>query len=165
MDVSCGFPPGPDVVDHAVLAESLGYRRAWLYDSPVLYGDVWVALARVAERTERIGLGPAVLIPNLRHVLAQASAIATLEGLAPGADGGGDRHRLHRARALGQKALPWRFVEDYVRTLRALLRGRDRGGRRGDGADDPGDGLPTDRAGRGPDPRRRQRAQGAQGRA
>ncbi len=123
MDVSCAFPPGPDVVEHAVLAESLGYRRAWLYDSPALYPDVWVTLARVAERTDRIGLGPAVLIPSLRHVLAQAAAIATLEGLAPGrtvaAIGTGFTGRM----ALGQKPLPWRDVEWYVRSLRALLRG------------------------------------------
>ncbi len=123
MDVSCAFPPGPDVVEHAVLAESLGYQRAWLYDSPALYPDVWVTLARVAERTDRIGLGPAVLIPSLRHVLAQAAAIATLEGLAPGrtvaAIGTGFTGRM----ALGQKPLPWRDVEWYVRSLRALLRG------------------------------------------
>jgi 5,10-methylenetetrahydromethanopterin reductase len=29
-------------------AEELGYTRAWAFDSPALYGDVWVALARAA---------------------------------------------------------------------------------------------------------------------
>lgn len=123
MDISCGFPASGDAVEYAVLAESLGYRRAWVYDSPALYGDVWITLARMADRTERIGLGPAVLIPNLRHVLVQASAIATLESLAPGrtvaAIGTGFTGRM----ALGQKALPWSDVEAYIRSLRALLRG------------------------------------------
>jgi 5,10-methylenetetrahydromethanopterin reductase len=123
MDVSCAFPPGPDVVEHAVVAESLGYERAWLYDSPALYPDVWVTLARVAERTDRIGLGPAVLIPSLRHVLAQAMAIATLETLAPGrtvaAVGTGFTGRM----ALGQRPLRWAAVEEYLRQLRALLAG------------------------------------------
>jgi 5,10-methylenetetrahydromethanopterin reductase len=123
VEVSCAFPPGPDVIEHAVLAEWLGYKRAWLYDSPALYPDVWVTLARVAERTERIGLGPAVLIPSLRHVLVQASAIATLESVAPGravaAIGTGFTGRM----ALGQKPLPWAEVDRYVRQLRALLRG------------------------------------------
>jgi 5,10-methylenetetrahydromethanopterin reductase len=123
VDISCAFPPGPDVVEHAVLAESLGYERAWLYDSPALYPDVWVALARVAEHTDSIGLGPAVLVPSLRHVLTQAAAIATLESLAPGrtvaAIGTGFTGRM----ALGQRPLPWRDVEEYVRSLRALLRG------------------------------------------
>jgi 5,10-methylenetetrahydromethanopterin reductase len=123
VEVSCAFPPGPSVVEHAALAESLGYERAWLYDSPALYPDVWVSLARVAEHTDRIGLGPAVLVPSLRHVLVQATAIATLEGLAPGrtvaAVGTGFTGRM----ALGQRPLPWAEVEEYVRQLRALLRG------------------------------------------
>jgi len=123
MDISCALPPGPAVVDHAVLAEQLGYRRCWIYDSPALYPDVWVTLARIAERTSRIVLGPGVLVPNLRHVLTQASAIATLEMLAPErtvvAIGTGFTGRM----AMGQPALRWPFVERYVRQLRALLRG------------------------------------------
>ncbi len=123
LDISCGFPPAPDVVDHIRVAEQLGYRRAWLYDSPALYEDVWVHLCRAAEQTERIGLGPAVLIPSLRHPLATASAIATLERLAPGravaAIGTGFTGRL----AMGRKALPWSFVRRYVEQLRALLAG------------------------------------------
>ena len=31
MDLSCAFPPGPDVVDHVRLAEELGYRRPALF--------------------------------------------------------------------------------------------------------------------------------------
>ena len=83
MQISCAFPPGPHVVDHIVEAERLGYERAWLFDSPALYGDIWVIAALAAQRTTRIALGPAVLVPNLRHPLTQASAIATLEQLAP----------------------------------------------------------------------------------
>ncbi|MGZ4274846.1 MAG: LLM class flavin-dependent oxidoreductase, partial [Solirubrobacteraceae bacterium] len=41
------------------LAEQLGYGRAWLYDTPQQSPDVWMTLALAAERTERIGLGPA----------------------------------------------------------------------------------------------------------
>src|SRR5579884_4283101 len=84
MEISCAFATSLDTPDHIVLAEQLGYRRAWCYDSPALYPDVWVTLALAAERTSRIGLGPSVLIPSLRHVLTNASAIATLEHLAPG---------------------------------------------------------------------------------
>ncbi len=115
--------PGPGVVEKARAAERLGYRRAWVSDSPACYGDVWMALALVADGTDSIGLGPAVLVPSLRHVVTQASAIATLEGLAPGravaAIGTGFTGRM----ALGQRALPWREVAEYLRALRALLRG------------------------------------------
>jgi hypothetical protein len=53
MDISCAFPPSLTIVQQVVLAERLGYRRAWVYDSPAFYGDVWVLLARAAERTTR----------------------------------------------------------------------------------------------------------------
>ena len=76
MEISCGLAPSLAVVEHAQLAETLGYDRVWLYDSPALYLDIWVSLGRIAERTDRIGLGTAVLVPSLRGVVATAAAIA-----------------------------------------------------------------------------------------
>lgn len=123
MQISCAFPPGPDVVAHAQLAESLGYERVWLYDSPVLYGDVWVHLARVATATSRIGLGPAVLVPNLRHPVTQAAAIATVAELAPGrlavAIGTGFTARM----AMGQRPLTWAETRTYIAQVKGLLEG------------------------------------------
>jgi 5,10-methylenetetrahydromethanopterin reductase len=123
MKLSCAFPAAIRHLDDAVTAEALGYENVWFYDSPALYEDVWMVLALAAERTARVGLGPAVLVPDLRHVLVTASAIATLEELAPGrvhvAVGTGFTGRM----VLGQRPLPWSFVERYVEDLRALLRG------------------------------------------
>jgi len=123
VQISCAFPPGPFVIDHIVEAERLGYERAWLFDSPALYSDIWMIAALAAQRTSRIGLGPAVLVPNLRHPLTQASAIATLEQLAPGravaAIGTGFTGRM----AMGQKPLTWAWTRRYIEQLRALLRG------------------------------------------
>ena len=82
FDLSCAFATSMTTPDHVAVAESLGYRRAWLYDSPALYPDVWVMLARCADRTSTIGLGPGVLIPSLRHPMTNAAAIATLVELA-----------------------------------------------------------------------------------
>jgi 5,10-methylenetetrahydromethanopterin reductase len=123
LEISAAFPPGPDVVEHARVAEDLGYERVWLYDSPALYPDVWVALAQVAEATERVAIGPAVLVPGLRHPLTQASAIATLAGIAPGrvvvAIGTGFTGRM----ALGQRALPWADTRTYIAQVKGLLEG------------------------------------------
>src|SRR5215212_1792314 len=123
MDISCAFATGPQTPEHIALAERLGYRRAWCYDSPALYPDVWITLALAAQRTERIGLGPGVLVPSLRHPMTNAAAVATLAGLAPGrvavALGSGFTGRY----ILGKRPLPWAFVEEYVAALRALLRG------------------------------------------
>jgi 5,10-methylenetetrahydromethanopterin reductase len=123
LQISCAFPPGPDVVAHAQVAEELGYERVWLYDSPALYPDVWVTLAQVAEHTKRVQIGPAVLVPGLRHPLTQASAIATLEAIAPGrvvvAIGTGFTGRM----ALGQRAMPWADTRTYIAQVRGLLEG------------------------------------------
>src|SRR3954471_11949087 len=125
VTLSAAFATSMDTPEHVRIAESLGYERAWLYDSPALYPDVWVALALAAERTSTIGLGPAVLVPSLRHPMTNAAAIATLCALASGrvaiALGAGFTGRY----VLGQKPMRWTDVGDYVRTLRALLRGED----------------------------------------
>jgi len=125
LDVSAAFAPGRDTPDHVALAEQLGFRRAWVYDSPALYADVWMTLARAADRTDRIGLGPAVLVPSLRHPMVNAAAIASLEDVAPGrvtvAVGAGFTGR----HVLGQRAMRWAEVQDYVAALRGLLRGEE----------------------------------------
>ena len=123
MDVSCAFPPVPSTPDHVALAERLGYRRAWVYDTPALQLDVWMTLARAAERTRRIELGPGVLIPSLRHVLVTAAAVATLVDLAPGRVNVGVGSGFTGRLAMGQRPNPWTAVDRYVRDRRALLAG------------------------------------------
>lgn len=123
MKISCGLAPGLDSVRHAQLAESLGYDRVWLYDSPGIYLDVWATLGRLAERTESIGLGTAVLVPSLRNVAATASAIATVEAAAPGRLACGFGTGATARWALGQPALTLKETGDYIRRLRGLLRG------------------------------------------
>jgi 5,10-methylenetetrahydromethanopterin reductase len=123
MEISCAFPTALDSPEHIELAEQLGYERAWLYDTPQQSTDVWMTLALAAERTERIGLGPGVLVPSLRHPMANAAATATLEALAPGrvavAFGTGFTGR----RAMGYGAVKWAFMDAYIRAYRGLLRG------------------------------------------
>src|SRR5213595_2949651 len=78
------LPPGPRTVEYALLAENLGFRAVWCPEVPAFGPDIWVTLARIAEKTKRIKFGPAVLIPSYRHPMTQASAIATVEQMAPG---------------------------------------------------------------------------------
>jgi 5,10-methylenetetrahydromethanopterin reductase len=121
--LACSFPPSKDLPELAQAAESLGYERVWIYDSPALYGDVWVAVARVAEATDAIGVATGVAVGFLRHVMVTASAIATIEELAPGrltfAVGTG----FTGARAMGRKAMKWSDLAEYFTQLRALLHG------------------------------------------
>lgn len=123
MDVSCAFPTALDSPDHIAVAEELGYARAWVYDTPQQSPDVWMTLALAAERTERIGLGPGVLVPSLRHPMVNAAATATLAALAPGRVAVSFGTGFTGRRAMGYRALTWAFMDSYIRAYRGLLRG------------------------------------------
>jgi 5,10-methylenetetrahydromethanopterin reductase len=125
MKVSCFFAPQPDTARHIELAEQLGFHRAWCFDTPALCSDIWVALARAAERTSTIQLATGMLIPALRHVLANASAIAELAQLAPGRVSIGVATGLTGLRMLGRRRMTWKSVEQHVAALRGLLAGEE----------------------------------------
>src|SRR6266566_3353469 len=122
--LSCAFATSADSHEHARIAEELGYSRAWFYDSPALYPDVWVQLCRAAERTRRIGLGPGVLVPSLRHPIVNAAQTAALASVAPGrvsvAFGTGFVSRA----ALGKPPIHWSYMRKYIKAYRDLLAGK-----------------------------------------
>jgi len=105
MDISCAFPTTMATAEHVKIAEDLGYHRAWLYDTPQQSPDVWMILALAAAKTERIGLGPGVLTPSLRHPMVNAAATAALDALAPGRVAVGFGTGCTGGRAMGN-ALP-----------------------------------------------------------
>src|SRR5437764_15151072 len=118
MDITCAFPTTLDSPAQVALAEQLGYERAWLYDTPQQSPDVWMTLALAAERTQRIGLGPGVLVPSLRHPMVNAAATAALVALAPGrvviSFGTGFTGR----RAMGYRAITWAYLASYLSAYR-----------------------------------------------
>jgi 5,10-methylenetetrahydromethanopterin reductase len=125
MKVSCMLATEAATAVHIELAERLGYNRAYCFDTPALCADPWMTLARAADRTERIGLAPGVMVPRLRHLMTTASAIATLVALAPGRVAVGVGTGFTGARLLGQRPMRWAQVERYLVALRALLRGEE----------------------------------------
>jgi 5,10-methylenetetrahydromethanopterin reductase len=123
MEVSCAFPTALGSPEDIALAERLGYARAWVYDTPQQSPDVWMTLALAAERTARIGLGPGVLVPSLRHPMVNAAATATLADLAPGRVAVAFGTGFSGRRAMGYRAVTWAYMEAYIRAYRGLLRG------------------------------------------
>jgi 5,10-methylenetetrahydromethanopterin reductase len=123
MKVSCAFPTTMSSPEDIRIAEEIGYERAWLYDTPQQSPDVWMSLALAADRTSRIGLGPGVLVPHLRHPMTHAAATSMLASLAPGrvavAFGTGFTSR----RAMGYRAIPWSYMTAYIDAYSGLLRG------------------------------------------
>jgi 5,10-methylenetetrahydromethanopterin reductase len=84
-----------------------------------------MVLALAAARTRAIGLGPASLVPSLRHPVVTAAALATLAGLAPGRVSTAFGTGLTGRMLLGERPMRWAEVEEYVRAVRALLRGEE----------------------------------------
>ena len=71
-------PPVRRVVDLAKRAEANGFTHVWVFDSPVLWQEPFVVLARILAETERVIVGPMVTNPGTRDWTVLASTFATL---------------------------------------------------------------------------------------
>jgi probable F420-dependent oxidoreductase len=76
-----------EAIEEATLAERMGFDSVWIaehhnYDGYV--GSVFVALAAIAARTERITIGPYVLIVPFYHPVHVAEDAAMLDRIARG---------------------------------------------------------------------------------
>ena len=78
--------PNPDIDQAARLARSAENAGAqWIGIADAFWWrDVWLLLGEAASATERIELGPAMTNPYMRHRFHTASALATLQEMAPG---------------------------------------------------------------------------------
>ena len=104
-------------------AEELGYDRAWVPDSQMIWSDCYATLALAAANTRRIKIGTGVAIAGTRIAPVTAHSIATINQLAPGRTflGIGTGHTAMRV--MGQNPMPVGEFSEYLRVLRALLHG------------------------------------------
>src|SRR6266851_9789021 len=113
--------PAPRVVEAAQLAERLGYDVFWLTDSHLAGREAMTTLGALAVSTERIHLGPGVSHLAGRHASVIASAMATLDELAPGrirlGIGVGDSGPLN----LGVPRTTLKELETAIVSIRNLL--------------------------------------------
>jgi 5,10-methylenetetrahydromethanopterin reductase len=123
MQFGVSYPASFEAVEQAVLAEQLGFDTIGFFDSPALEPDVWITIANAVQATRRIRVGTQVLIPHLRHPMAQAAAIATVEGLAPGRLYVGIGTGFTGRMAMGQRPLAWSNVSRFLVEIKALLAG------------------------------------------
>jgi 5,10-methylenetetrahydromethanopterin reductase len=117
--------PVPNILESARLAERLDYDMFWVTDSHLVVREAMVILGALAASTSRIGLGPGVSHLAGRHPSVIASAMATLDELAPGrirlGFGVGDSGPLN----LGVPRTSLDDLEAAVVAIRALLRGEE----------------------------------------
>lgn len=119
FSVTPGSPLGVGV--EMAEAEALGYDRLGIWDSPALFREPWITLASVARDTSRIRLGTWVTNPVSRHPLITASAMASMEDLAPGRTylgiGAGGTGVWH----LGAREATLEGLRAYIGAIRGLL--------------------------------------------
>jgi probable F420-dependent oxidoreductase len=117
-------PPVSETVGRTVLAEENGFSHAWMWDSHVLWQDVYPIFALMAAETERIHLGTCVTNPVTRDPTVTASAMATLNEISGGRMEMGIGRGDSAQRVLGRGPVTVAHLEQACRTIRDLAEGR-----------------------------------------
>ncbi len=106
-------------------AEDLGYDRAWIPDSQMIWSDCYATLALAAQNTSRIRLGTGVAIPGTRTAPVTAHSIASINQIAPGRVflGIGTGHTAMRV--MGMQPMRIKDFREYLRVVRGLLGGEE----------------------------------------
>ena len=123
MDYGIAFPSYIDAWRDAAAAEAAGFSHAWFFDSQLIYSDVYATMALAAEHTSRIKLGTLVAIPSNRIPAVTASAIATINYLAPGRVILGLGTGYTGRNTMGLPAVPAAEFREYTQQVRGLLQG------------------------------------------
>jgi probable F420-dependent oxidoreductase len=117
-------PPVSRIVELTRLAEGQGFDYAWIWDSHVLWEEVYPIFALMAANTERIRIGPCVTNPATRDPTVTASALATLQEISGGrmecGMGRGDSAR----RVIGKPPVTVERMEWACGLIRDLAEGR-----------------------------------------
>jgi len=105
--------------------DECGFDVIGLTDSPALYPETYVTGVLAAQNTTRVRFGPRVTNPLTRHPIVAASAIGSLDVLSGGRAlfgiGAGDS----AAHTAGARPARVADIEEYLLTVRGLLRGEE----------------------------------------
>ena len=114
--------PVPELVRHVQLAEKVGFDSVWVIDSQLLCRELFVTLAALVAGTSRIKVATGVTQPRTRHPSVTASALATLHEMSGGRILTGIGTGFSSLRTLGMPASKMSEFEQFVSTVRSLLR-------------------------------------------
>ena len=127
MTISFGISFAPnhprDVSEWCRVSEDAGFERIGMVDSQAIYRELYISCVAGAQATKSIQLGPRVTNALTRHPTVTASALLTLNELAPGRVfaglGTGDSAVFN----IGLKPVKLAALGEFTACLRALLRG------------------------------------------
>jgi len=123
MDFGINLATAADSYKVVQRAEALGYTRAWFYDTQLLNADMFVAMGAAAVKTSKIRLATGVLIPSNRIAPVAASALASLNALAPGRIDFGISTGFTARRTMGLGPVRLADMKEYVRIVERLIAG------------------------------------------
>jgi probable F420-dependent oxidoreductase len=105
-------------------AEQAGFSYGWLFDSHVLWKDVYPLLTLMAINTTRMRLGTCVTNPATRDITVTASVLATLDEISGGRMDLGIGRGDSSQRMLGRTPVTARTLDRAVGVIRDLVEGR-----------------------------------------
>src|ERR671918_3160750 len=123
MDFGINLATSADSWKVVKRAETLGYSRAWFYDTQLLNAEIFVAMGAAAVMTSRIRLGTGVLIPSNRIAPVAASALMSLNALAPGRIDFGISTGFTARRTMGVGPVKLDDMREYIAIVQGLLAG------------------------------------------
>ena len=119
-----GTTPMPELMALIESIEAAGFDGAGILDSQMLSRDTFVILGQAAAHTTRLGLFPAVTNPFTRHASVLASAIQTVEEMAPGRVKFVVGTGYTSASTIGRKPATLAEMRACIGTVKALLAGQ-----------------------------------------
>ena len=119
--------PAPRISDWQIYVEleNLGYDRAWIPDSQMIWSECYATMALAATYTSRIELGTGVSVAGTRIAPVTASSIASINQIAPGRIFLGIGTGNTAMRVMGFDPIPAKEFREYLRVVRALLHGEE----------------------------------------
>ncbi len=127
VDISLRVPattPIPDFLPLIQEVETAGFDGAGILDSQLLCRDVFVTMGAAAVQTSRITLFSAVTNPFSRHASVLASAMQTIEELAPGRTKCIIGTGYTSASTIGRKPGTLAQMRSTIQTMKSLLAGQ-----------------------------------------
>ena len=118
-----GTAPLPELIKLIQEVEAAGFDGAGILDSQLLCRDTFVTMALAAAHTSGLMLFPAVTNPLTRHPSVLASAIQTIEEIAPGRIKVVIGTGYTSAHTIGRKPATLGEMRACITTLRGLLAG------------------------------------------
>src|SRR5262245_39354772 len=119
-----GTAPMPELTRLIQDIEAAGFDGAGILDSQMISRDTFVVLGQAATHTSRMSLFPAVTNPVTRHASVLASAIQTVEELAPGRVKFVIGTGYTSASTIGRKPATLAEMRRCITTVKALLAGQ-----------------------------------------